>query len=200
MAKYTMLAIERQYASGGRSIGKKVARTLGVPYYGREILEMAAERSGQTADYIEHLEETATNSLLYSLVAAYRAQCGESGTVSPEDQLLMAETQIITELAQEGPCVFIGRSAGMILKDRKDVLRVFIYADEEARIRRAVDEYGHDEREAPMILRRFDKRRANFYTVQYNQRWEDRSGYHLSLDSGKLGEEACVRILLEVMK
>ena len=88
----------------------------------------------------------------------------------------------------------------MILKDRKDVLRVFIYADEEARIRRAVDEYGHDEREAPMILRRFDKRRANFYTVQYNQRWEDRSGYHLSLDSGKLGEEACVRILLEAMK
>lgn len=76
MAKYTMLAIERQYASGGRSIGKKVARTLGVPYYGREILEMAAERSGQTADYIEHLEETATNSLLYSLVAAYRAQRG----------------------------------------------------------------------------------------------------------------------------
>lgn len=200
MAKYTMLAIERQYASGGRSIGKKVARILGVPYYGREILEMAAERSGQTADYIEHLEETATNSLLYSLVAAYRAQRGESGTVSPEDQLLMAETQIITELAQEGPCVFIGRSAGMILKDRKDVLRVFIYADEEARIRRAVDEYGHDEREAPMILRRFDKRRANFYTVQYNQRWEDRSGYHLSLDSGKLGEEACVRILLEAMK
>ena len=134
------------------------------------------------------------------MVAAYRAHRGESGTVSPEDQLLMAETQIITELAQEGPCVFIGRSAGMILKDRKDVLRVFIYADEEARIRRAVDEYGHDEREAPMILRRFDKRRANFYTVQYNQRWEDRSGYHLSLDSGKLGEEACVRILLEAMK
>ena len=166
MAKYTMLSIERQYASGGRSIGKKAARTLGVPYYGREILEIAAERSGRTADYIEHLEETATSSLLYSLVAAYRAQRGESGAVSPEDQLLMVETQIITELAQEGPCVFIGRSAGMILKDRKDVLRVFIYADEEAKIRRAVDEYGHDEREAPMILRRFDKRRASFYTVQ----------------------------------
>ena len=91
MAKYTMLAIERQYASGGRSIGKKVARTLGVPYYGREILEMAAERSGQTADYIEHLEETATNSTIVFPGGSLRAQRGESGTVSPEDQLLMAE-------------------------------------------------------------------------------------------------------------
>lgn len=201
MGKYKIIAIERQYASGGRSIGKKVARELGIPYYGREVLEMAAERNGQTADYIEHLEETASNSMFYALMTAYnRAAHGEVDVLSPEDTLLLTETEIINELASEGPCVLIGRSAGCILKDRKDVLRVFIYADDEARIERAVNQYGHDEKEALSVLRKFDKRRANFYNVNYNLKWEDKAGYHICLDSGKLGIDNCVRILLEMMK
>lgn len=200
MSNYRIVAIERQYASGGRSIGKKVARALNVPYYGKEILEMAAERNGQTPEYIAHLEETATNSMFYSFMAAYKATRGDNELLSPEDMLLFTETQIIKELAAEGPCVLIGRSAGCILKDRGDVLRVFIYADDEARIRRAVDEYGHDEREAAGILRKFDKRRANFYNVNYNLKWEDKAGYHICLDSGKLGIDKCAQIILDAVK
>lgn len=201
MGQYKIIAIERQYASGGRAIGKEVAKALGVPYYGREILEMAAERNGQTADYIEHLEETTSNSMFYALMSAYnRAAHGEVELLSPEDTLLLTETEIIRELASEGPCVFIGRSAGCILKDRKDVLRVFIYADDDTRVERAVKHYGHDEKEALGVLRKFDKRRANFYNVNYNLKWEDKAGYHICLDSGKLGIETCKNILLEMMK
>ena len=200
MSQYKIIAIERQYASGGRAIGKKVARALGIPFYGREILEMAAERNGQTAEYIEHLEETASTSMFYTLMTAYnRVTQGEGDVLSPEDTLLLTETQVITELAAEGPCVMIGRSAGCILKDREDVLRVFIYADDEARIERAVKEYGHDPKEAATVLRKFDKRRANFYNVNYNLKWEDRAGYHLCLDSGKLGVDQCVNILLQLL-
>ena len=115
MSQYKIIAIERQYASGGRAIGKKVARALGIPFYGREILEMAAERNGQTAEYIEHLEETASASMFYTLMTAYnRITQGEGDVLSPEDTLLLTETQIITELAAEGPCVMVGRSAGCI--------------------------------------------------------------------------------------
>ena len=198
---YRILTLERQYASGGRAVGKAVADALGVPCYNREILEYAAERSGQTPEHLERLEETANTGLISSLQAAYaRLARGERAALPPEGALLLAEAEVIRELADEGPCVLIGRSAGCILRDRTDVLRAFLYADEEARIRRAVDEYGHDENEAPTVLRYFDRRRANFYNANYSLKWEDKAGYHLCLDTGRLGVAACANVLLRAMQ
>ena len=198
---YRILTLERQYASGGRAVGKAVADALGVPCYNREILEYAAERSGQTPEHLERLEETANTGLISSLQAAYaRLSRGERAALPPEGALLLAEAKVIRELADEGPCVLIGRSAGCILRDRTDVLRAFLYADEEARIRRAVDEYGHDENEAPTVLRYFDRRRANFYNANYSLKWEDKAGYHLCLDTGRLGVAACAKVLLRAMQ
>jgi len=198
---YRILTLERQYASGGRAVGKAIADALGVPCYNREILEYAAERSGQTPEHLERLEETANTGLISSLQAAYaRLARGERAALPPEGALLIAEAEVIRELADEGPCVLIGRSAGCILRDRTDVLRAFLYADEEARIRRAVDEYGHDENEAPTVLRYFDRRRANFYNANYSLKWEDKAGYHLCLDTGRLGIAACAKVLLRAMQ
>ena len=198
---YRILTLERQYASGGRAVGKAVADALGVPCYNREILEYAAERSGQTPEHLERLEETANTGLISSLQAAYaRLARGERAALPPEGALLLAEAEVIRELADEGPCVLIGRSAGCILRDRTDVLRAFLYADEEARIRRAVDEYGHDENEAPTVLRYFDRRRANFYNANYSLKWEDKAGYHLCLDTGRLGVATCAKVLLRAMQ
>lgn len=198
---YRILTLERQYASGGRAVGKAVADALGVPCYNREILEYAAERSGQTPEHLERLEEMANTGLISSLQAAYaRLARGERAALPPEGALLIAEAEVIRELADEGPCVLIGRSAGCILRDRTDVLRAFLYADEEARIRRAVDEYGHDENEAPTVLRYFDRRRANFYNANYSLKWEDKAGYHLCLDTGRLGIAACAKVLLRAMQ
>ena len=198
---YRILTLERQYASGGRAVGKAVADALGVPCFNREILEYAAERSGQTPEHLERLEETANTGLISSLQAAYaRLARGERAALTPEGALLIAEAEVIRELADEGPCVLIGRSAGCILRDRTDVLRAFLYADEEARIRRAVDEYGHDENEAPTVLRYFDRRRANFYNANYSLKWEDKAGYHLCLDTGRLGIAACAKVLLRAMQ
>lgn len=198
---YRILTLERQYASGGRAVGKAVADALGVPCYNREILEYAAERSGQTPEHLERLEETANTGLISSLQAAYaRLARGERAALPPEGALLLAEAEVIRDLADEGPCVLIGRSAGCILRDRTDVLRAFLYADEDARIRRAVDEYGHDENEAPTVLRYFDRRRANFYNANYSLKWEDKAGYHLCLDTGRLGVAACAKVLLRAMQ
>ncbi len=200
MSQYSIIAIERQYASGGDAIGRLVAKELGIPCYGREILEMAAERNGQTAEYIEHLEETVSNSMVSSLRALYKIARGETDIIPEEEKLMMSESEIIRELAKEGACVFVGRSAGCILADREDVLKVFIYADDEYRIKRAQEGYGDSPEQAAVNLRKFDKRRANFYNVNFNLDWENREGYQLCLDSGKLGEETCARVLLELMK
>ena len=195
MKGYRYVTIEREYASGGAQVGQLVGQALGMPVYGREILEMAAQEGGTTPEYMEHLEETDTNSLLYSLVAVAKTTQGQLPQISQTDQLNLLESQIIQRLAQEGPCVLVGRCAGWVLRERQDVLQVFVHADRETRLRRAQEEYGVSPDKAPAVLHRYDHRRSNFYHANTGRSWSRREGYHLVLDSGLLGVELCARIV-----
>ena len=195
MKGYRYVTIEREYASGGAQVGRLVGQALGVPVYGREILEMAAQEGGTTPEYMEHLEETDTNSLLYSLVAMAKTTQGQLPQISQTDQLNLLESQIIQRLAQEGPCVLVGRCAGWVLRERQDVLQVFVHADRETRLRRAQEEYGVSPDKAPAVLHRYDHRRSNFNHANTGRSWSRREGYHLVLDSGLLGVELCARIV-----
>ena len=195
MKGYRYVTIEREYASGGAQVGQLVGQALGMPVYGREILEMAAQEGGTTPEYMEHLEETDTNSLLYSLVAMAKTTQGQLPQISQTDQLNLLESQIIQRLAQEGPCVLVGRCAGWVLRERQDVLQVFVHADRETRLRRAQEEYGVSPDKAPAVLHRYDHRRSNFYHANTGRSWSRREGYHLVLDSGLLGVELCARIV-----
>ena len=195
MKGYRYVTIEREYASGGAQVGRLVGQALGMPVYGREILEMAAQEGGTTPEYMEHLEETDTNSLLYSLVAMAKTTQGQLPQISQTDQLNLLESQIIQRLAQEGPCVLVGRCAGWVLRERQDGLQVFVHADRETRLRRAQEEYGVSPDKAPAVLHRYDHRRSNFYHANTGRSWSRREGYHLVLDSGLLGVELCARIV-----
>ena len=195
MKGYRYVTIEREYASGGAQVGRLVGQALGMPVYGREILEMAAQEGGTTPEYMEHLEETDTNSLLYSLVAMAKTTQGQLPQISQTDQLNLLESQIIQRLAQEGPCVLVGRCAGWVLRERQDVLQVFVHADRETRLRRAQEEDGVSPDKAPAVLHRYDHRRSNFYHANTGRSWSRREGYHLVLDSGLLGVELCARIV-----
>ena len=193
--KYDIITIEREYASGGREIGQKLAERLHIPYYGREMLQMAAERIGAQPEYVEHMDETAPSSLLFSLYAMSSAAPFDSTKVSPENALQQAESQIIKELAAKGPCVIIGRCAGAILKERPNVLRVFIHADMESRRKRATEVYGQKKNPVDPILKKYDRRRANYYNFYSAQKWDSRLEYQMMLDSGQLGIDRCVDIL-----
>ncbi len=196
MKRFHIITIEREYASGGSQVGKLTGEALGIPVYGREILEMAAREGGTTPDYIEHLEETDTNSLLYSLVAMAKTTQGQLPQISKTDQLNLLEGKIIQRLAQERPCVIVGRCAGWVLRERKDVLSVFIHAGRQERLHRAVEEYGVPQEQAAAVLHRFDHRRSNFYHANTGLTWREREGYHMVLDSGLLGVERCAKILI----
>lgn len=200
MSGYRIVAIEREYASGGSGIGSLVGKRLGLPVYGREILEMAARRGNTTPEYIEHLEETDTNSLLYSLVLLAETARGNPPALSGSDALNLLEARIIEELAREKSCVIVGRCAGWVLRERNDVLSVFIHAEEEERIRRAVEEYHIPQNQAKAVLHRFDRRRANFYHANTNLVWKEKTGYHMVLDSGKLGAQACASLIAHVVE
>ena len=186
--KYRIITIEREYASGGSEIGARVGLELDVPCYGKEVLERAAERMQTVPERLIHLEESTSNSLLFSLGMANRVALGER------------EEQVIQDMALQGPCVIVGRCAGWILREREDVLRVFIHADREFRKKRAMQEYAIEERKVENVLKRFDRRRSNFYSANTCMRWDDNRGYDLVLDSSSLGIMACVDLICKTAR
>ena len=173
--KYHIITIEREYASGGSEIGTRVGLQLDIPCYGKEVLERAAEKMNTVPERLVQLEETTSNSLLYSLGMANRMALGERDGLSEEGALYVTEESVIREMALQGPCVIVGRCAGWILRDREDVLRVFIHADKEFRKKRARTCYGIEEAKVDNILKRFDRR--------------------LVLDSSQLGISACADLI-----
>lgn len=196
MKKYNILAIERQYASAGQKIGHLAAEKLGIPCYGKEILEIVTKEHGIDAEYIRHLEENATNSLLYNFAMAASSMRGNSfETPFPEQKLFYAESRVIKELSAKGDCVFIGRCAGGVLKENANVLRVFIYADREFRTKTAIENYQIPSTDVDTMLKRTDKRRSDFYNVYSDLQWGVPESYHLCLNSGLLGIEKCAEII-----
>lgn len=193
--KYNIIAIERQYASGGNEIGERTAEILDIPCYGQEVLNRAAELMHASPECLLHLEETTSNSLLYSIGMAAKVMKGERDGLSEEGALYVTEERVIKEMAMNGPCVIVGRCAGWILREREDVLRVFIHADREFRKKRAVEVYGIPKSNVENVLKRFDRRRANFYHANTCMSWDDKKGYHLVLDSSHLGIAQCAEII-----
>lgn len=193
--KYNIIAIERQYASGGNETGECTAEILDIPCYGQEVLNRAAELMHTSPECLLHLEETTSNSLLYSIGMAAKVMKGERDGLSEEGALYVTEERVIKEMAMNGPCVIVGRCAGWILREREDVLRVFIHADREFRKKRAVEVYGIPKSNVENVLKRFDRRRANFYHANTCMSWDDKKGYHLVLDSSHLGIAQCAEII-----
>ena len=132
MSTKTIITIARQYGSGGREIGEKVAKRLGIPFYNKDLITLAAKQSGMSPEIFEKADEKATNSLLYSLMMGnytFGSQITPMDNLPINDKLFLAQSQIIREAAEKGPCVIVGRCADYVLRENKNCLHVFIYAD-----------------------------------------------------------------------
>ncbi|MCD8327447.1 MAG: cytidylate kinase-like family protein [Lachnospiraceae bacterium] len=200
-----IITISRELGSGGRTIGKLVAERKNIPYYDRELIDEAAKLSGVPAEYIEKSDQKITNSLLYNLAMGTSYGYGmleeASGQPLPlTTQVFCAQQEIIRNYANAGSCVIVGRCADYILRDRNDVLRVFIYSDMEKRVEHSVKEYGMSETTARSEIARSDKERARHYSMFTDKDWGDRKNYDLLLNSGALGYEACARIICSCME
>lgn len=193
--KYHTITIEREYASGGREIGERLAKRLGIPCYGAEILEMAAQIMGTTPEELIHLEERATGSTLYAIAMMDKIITGERSGLSSESALYLAEARVIHDLASRGDCILVGHCAGWVLREKKDILNVFVHSRRDTRKERAVCVYGEDKNRVDSILRRYDKRRSNYFRASSGQRWDDIDNYHLMLNSSCLGIEGCVETI-----
>ena len=198
LGKINVITIGREYASGGRIIGQKVAESLGVPFYNKEILHMAAERLQMSPEDVKFADETAASSLLYSM--SLMSNLSLSSNLPLNDRVFIEEREVIKALAQKGPCVIVGRCADDILREiRDDVLNVFIYADKEFRIKRAVEEYGEDPDEVFSQIRKHDKKRATYYNLNTGRKWGAKDNYDLCLNSGSIGIEKCTEIITSLI-
>lgn len=194
--KCRYLAIEREYGSGGTQIACQVAAQKGIPCYGREILEEVSRKYGIPVEKIERYEETATNSILYSVYMLSQAAAGESDLLTNEGHIYVAEQAVIRQLAAGHPAVFLGHCAAEALKEYEGVVSVFIRCtDEAAKRERIIQEYGIPASSADTVRRKFDRKRAIYYYANTAQKWEDFGKYDLVLDSGRLGIASCVNAL-----
>lgn len=198
MEQKIVVTIGRQYGSGGRMIGKKLAESLGISFYNKEIIEMAARQSGMSKEVFEKVDETASSSLLYSIATgAYMF----GNYVSPQvdlpinDKLFIVQSEIIKSIAERESCVVVGRCADYILKDKEDVVNVFIHAGKEIRKQRAIKEYGISQNKADSYLNKIDKKRNTYYNYYTGEKWGNSINYDLCLDSGAIGIDRCVELI-----
>lgn len=197
-----VITIGRQFGSGGRAIGKMVAEKLGINFYDKEIIDMAAKESGINHEILSSYDEKPTNSFLYSLsLGAYSFENSVHGIpqIPVVDKVFAVQSQIIKDLAEKESCVIVGRCADSILKDHDNLFSVFIHADFDSRIER-VSEYEncyHDE--AAELVRKADKKRASYHNYFSENKWGLSTSYDLCLNS-KIGLEKAADIIVNIVK
>lgn len=197
ISKKFIVTIARGYGSGGRTIGKMLADRLGVKFYDKDLIRMASDVSGINESLFGQSDEK-TRSGVFGKPGVYKGEViapGKSGFIS-EENLFNYQAMVIKQIAGEGSCVIVGRCADYVLRDDPSVVRVFIYADEEACIKNAADVKGiTDRREALKTIASTDKERAAYYKAHTGREWIDARNYDLCLNSGDLGFDKCVEII-----
>ncbi len=199
MSKNYVIAVSRQYGSGGHEIGRKLADKLGIKFYDKELLSKIAKDSGMSKTLVEYYDEMPSRSLLFSLAMdAYPM----SFTEMPINQkVFQAQVKSIKKIAAEGPCVIIGRCADSILGEDDNVISVFIHADMDAKIARVKERDGLSEDKARERITKTDKKRASFYNFySLDKRWGEVDSHDITINSGKLGIEGSVELLYNYLK
>ena len=189
-----IITITRQYGSGGREIGEKLAEKLGVEFFDNKILDVAADDSGIHKVHFEVNDEKRSNSLLYLLSTTY----GQGG-VPFDDTLFFAQYNAIQKIAYEKSCVILGRCADYALRDFNGVVNLFICAPLEVRVKRAIEVYGIEEKHAADYVKRIDKQRTSYYNYYTDKRWGQPQNYQLCLDSSALGIDGSVEFICQFL-
>lgn len=190
--KNRIITISREFGSGGRTIGKKVAEQLGIPCYDSELLHKIAVESRFDEQYIADAGEHSPGGFLAS------AFSNRAFGTTNEDYLWQVQCKLIKELAEKESCVIVGRCADYILRDTADCLKVFIHADLQFRAERIVRVYGEREESPEQRIRDKDKRRAAYHRFYTNMKWGYSRNYHIALDSGVIGLDRCTEIIRQL--
>ena len=193
MKQNKIITISRQYGSGGRIVGKKLADALGVPFYDNELINLAAEKTGLSKECFKEAENTSTGNLLFSItsLASGMDSCG----LPLSEKIFLVQSQVIKEVAEEGSCVIVGRSANYVLSENPNCINVFLQADLKDRVERAVRHYDLPEKNAEAAVIKTDERRANYYNYFTGGKWGKAENYDLILNTSRLDLDHVVEVI-----
>lgn len=193
---HKIITISREFGSGGRSIGREVAKRLGIPFYDKNLVDQIAVESGFAPKFVEEHGEHSPSASRLAYAFSHQGIPGFMNGMSTADFLWSIQCSVILQLAEQGPCVIVGRNADYILKDRKDILNVFVHADLDFRADRIVRLYGESEKSPEARLQEKDKRRSVNYHHYTGRTWGMSTNYDLCLNSAALGIDRCVDIIV----
>ncbi len=199
----TIITIGRQFGSAGREVGEKLAANFGIKCYDKELLQRAAKDSGLCPEIFENHDEKPTSSFLYNLVMdtysfGYNASSFVDMPIS--HKVFLAQFDAIKKIAEEGPCVIVGRCADYALSDFKNCVHLFIHADLESRIKRISEKYNLEPDKAREMIAKKDKQRSNYYNYYSSKKWGHADSYHLSVDSSLLGVDGTVQLITQFIE
>jgi cytidylate kinase len=203
MSKNIVITIGRQFGSGGRYVGRLLAEKLGVPFYDKELLSEAAKTSGICEEILEEHDEKPTRSLLFSLVTGVQSHMSSGAfymDMPLNHKIFLAQFDAIRRIAEEGPCVIVGRCADYVLRENPDAVSVFVKADMASKVDRAVKYYGIEADKAEDRIRKADKQRASYYNYYATATWGDVDNYDLVVDTGVLGVEGAVELIAKFLE
>ncbi len=197
-----VITIARQYGSGGRTIGQMLAKELGVEYYDKDLIIKASEESGINVDLFAKADEKSKSFFTKLKKKNYGGDVlsPDSSDFTSEENLFNYQAKIIRDLAEKESCIIIGRAADYILKDRNDVLSVFVHAPQEFLMEQAAKKHSMSDRELEKYIAKIDRARADYYKAHTGREWTDARNYHLCLDSSRLGFDRCVEEIIAYMK
>ncbi len=199
----TVITIGRQFGSGGREIGEKVAAHFGIKCYDKELLSRAAKESGFCEEMIQNHDERPTNSFLYNLVMdTYSFGYNSSSFVDMpiSHKVFLAQFDTIKKIANEGPCIIVGRCADYALADYEDSLHLFIYGDMESKIKRIAEKYQLTEEKAKDMILKKDKQRQSYYNYYSSKKWDHVDSYDLCVNSSILGIDGTVNLIIQYVE
>lgn len=198
MDQAKIITISRQYGSGGRIVGKKLAEKLGVPFYDNELINLAAEKTGLSKECFKEAESVSTSNLLLSLTTL--TPTIDSYGLPLNEKIFLVQSQVIKDVASQGSCVIVGRSADYVLSEHHNCINVFIHADLKDRVERAVSLYGLDAKNTESAVLKTDKKRAGYYNYFTGQKWGKLENYDISINTSKIALDDVVDILVDYVE
>ena len=203
--KHFVITIERQYGSGGRLTGKRLAEELGIHFYDEEILKMTSETSAIGEQYFRLADEKAGNNLLYRIVTSMKPELTEPDKAGPNitspENLFRFQSSVIRRLEAYETCIIVGRCGNYVLQDQMDnLVRIFVYADTVTRIRRVMDVDKVDEAEALRRMRRIDKERTEYHRYFTGREWMDMENYDLPINASRIDYDQMIQLIKDYLK
>ena len=188
-----IITIGREYGAGGRTVAKRLSELLDIPYYDKDIIRITAQETGFSEEMIHDTEESEAGRSFFSWFLP-------TGMANSTDQAIMAQAQVMRNLARRGPCVMVGRAADYVLRDFPNLINVFICAEEKDKVQYAIDTFGDTPEKAAKRVKHVDASRQSFYHYLTSEKWGDLTKYDITVNSSPIGKQACADVIIAYAK